>query len=738
MFQVKQNDMEQAANAILNQENISEAESATTWDESAFTADREGNNQNLHALGTSAAPTRGPSPAPSLGIQQPKSKADEDSEMAAAMALSLGDTSYRQESGSITQDGTEIKAFGPATREHYEQNQWAMVPHGGAQEIVPDVPAQERIHSGDAPRLLKHLPDGDYTPNLLTICHAIPKAREAFLMRDYLREDYGYDPEWWHGHPIPMPRIVHTQDGSPAQPDMDKYDEFIAETQRLIAFLDLSQRIYATVGGLTQTEVVKNSHLSAKTGSLLELFLSGWVVAASSKLRTLEERSQVAGLFTSMVGTTAREGMDHPDMTVVEMSVDSEDSQKTDLYELLDNLLWDTDSDDADVPDNYIEQPAEILVMKIHQRNSNATRTGVEVPATLHVDKYLKENVASTKSIRREMAQGKKRVAKIEELENKLKNWQHPTKSTQLDARQLLEHSIGRFSNQDRLAAMDNAPLTNGDQPDSAEVAYKLRQVVVEIDKKLEVLAQEKEKTKKAVSEMSRSPPRELSEIKHCYTLRGVATKPHITYVLSQKRNSDVNMSQEQHHEDWNATPNGYEWWRLDYEVSAAATKVTRTKADDYDVLRAVELEGTSALLVYASEEANDPDYFHGDVPQPLQDFVARDNAALADELQNLDHAPPAYDDYEDIPMQSTEQRRASDDSMNVNMADNDHDPEQHSSFGLGYGRKAETSDPPVAEIHLSPPTESLLDDEGGTDVEMVEYAHEPLLPRPATGHDAK
>lgn len=730
---------------MLDNEDITHLEQSTTWDESAFTADREG-NQNLHPLGTSAAPTRGPSPAPSLGITQPNSKHDEDAELQRALAMSQGvDLPYMQESGVVKQDGSEVK-FGPATREHYDQTQWAMVP--ASQEVVLDAPAKERQYDGEGPRFLKHLPDGDYTPNLITICHSIAQLREAFLMRDYVKHDYGSEPDWWRGHPIPMPRIVHTSDGTSAEPDSDKYDELISEVQRLTAFLDCSQRQYASIGGITQSDMIKNNEaMSSRPDTLMELFLQCWMEAAGSRLNAAEP---IRKLFTTTVGTNAAAGMSDTNMRVVDLTVKPRDG-KTDLAELLDNLLWDTEPDDDEMPDNFIEEPADFIVMRVSHSSPSATQLGLDVPASFQIDKYLKENVAATRPVRLKMMHGKKRVAKIEAIEKKLKSWQHPKNSAQVDARQLLNHALGHFSGQNRKNA-DNADMTNHvpveiDQPAHyPDVAAKLEKIVANIDKKLELLAEEKEKTHKAISELSKDPAfNSLPAEPHPrYTLRGVTTKPNITYVLHPRAGEDQDMTNE--HDS--TTPKGYEWWRISYEVSGSRASITKTKSEDYDVLRAVELEHSSALLVYGSDEACDRDmFFDPALPEALKDFVEKDNQQFQAEIR--DDELPSYNimSTDDVPRKSIERTsRTSMDSLKVGGGDSDEErlldddalTQQHHAFGLGYGVKSVDMDDdesgrprtPVDEIHLDA-EENILP---GSSMEMVQKpGHEPFVPRPGT-----
>ncbi|KAK4540969.1 hypothetical protein LTR36_008477 [Oleoguttula mirabilis] len=797
-LKAKHNNADQAINAYLDNEDISKDEAATHWDDAMFSADRDGNdadaNRNLRPLGAATAPPTRPSSRASM---HPNSKDEEDKDFAEAMRLS-----QQQESGVITVDGTETAAagsnnFGPATKEYYDKSQWAMVPRAiSSNEIVPDADVEHRKNVPGEPRVVKHLPDGDYLANFLTICHAIAGAREAMLMRDFVRASYGQDGEWWRGHSISLPRIVHAGSGSPVEPEADKYDELVAEVQRLMAFLDASERSYASPGALTQTEAIKgDSPATTKSKTLLELFMQQWVVAAAVK--SAGAQGGVANLFTTR---TLMRAQGKGEYLLLDLETDVPEGEKADLSELTDAMFY-----DAEATDDCIETPAEVLVMRLRQSRLGAKQLRVEVPAEFHMDKYLEENMAATGRVRQEICQGKTRIRKIGEVEKRLRTWKHPVKKgEEIDAAVLLKHAHGHFSGQNRREDADKNGEANGVAPadenveDSTtmpphyqEIARKLDKVIASIDDKLTVLAAEKEKTRRAIAEMSRNPLPELEgRLKHHYTLRGVATKTNITYVLRAKEDEDEEEVDEMempllggHHasamkdgnaadeeDDADGTPEGMQWWRIEYEASGAAAtpaKVTKTKTPDYDVLRAVELEHNRALLVYASDAVNDIAQYNAVLPPPLRDFVGNDNklfraecrdaAALTANRSRNAADPPAYDEFgsaaehhEDVPRQSIEPR-GSMDSMRADDGDaGGHSPpgyEQegflgHHGFGLGpaairegrYGGDGEGVPGSVeelggedggGEVH-----EITLDDEQGMEMEMVEKGGRgPLIP---------
>jgi hypothetical protein len=691
---------------------------------------------------------------------QPTSQQQEDEDLAQALAMSQQTdvTAFQgyaaQETGVVGQNGGRA-VFGPATREYYEANQWAMVPLAGAavgtnEEVIFDTSVEDRVYR-DEPRMLKPLPGGDYTASLLTICAHIEGARERLLMRDFELENYGKDAEWWRGHPISMPKIVHIEDGRQADPDNDNKEEIVAEVQRLMALLSTSERSYGSAQALTQTNAIKNgSPASTRSRTLLEMFMEQWAVAAATKT---EDSDAVTKLFNTTIGTNDGEGMVQPDMSLIDMQVAIPDGATGDLFELLDGLLWNTDLDGATMADNYIERPADVLVMRVFQASKQlGEQLRVEAPAQFYVDKYLKDNIEATRATREQMAKGKKRINKIEEIEKKLRSKQHPNKNEMLDAGLLLQHTLGHFSGQNRIDVM-NADKSNNiavpedipaNPPHYTEIAEKLKRVIESIDAKLVTLGEEKEKTRKAIAEMSKAPPpgMEPEDQKHRYTLRGVATKPGITYVSVPR---DPAAATDEMTDENTSSEEGYVWWRLEYDTSLTGTssvaKLTRTTMEEFDVLRAVELEYNSALLVYASERMNASHRL--ELPPSLQTFIEQDDALLEADIHRASIAElPAYNmDGPDIPRQSIE--RTSMDSTRVEGGGSDfgapsppaYEDEgfmEHHEFGLGPDIKqgytveqmedVEGDEAPVHEIKLD-------DLEEGNGEEMVQKGRETLIP---------
>ncbi|KAF4548928.1 Hypothetical protein D9617_24g016410 [Elsinoe fawcettii] len=730
-LRVKNNSVEQAVNALFEGEDITKLEDAVQWDDSAWATDRDGSSygpsmpapysdSNLHPLGTSAAPTRGSSPVPSF--RQPATKAEEDEELEKAMANSRQDLGYgAQESGVISGGNRQQSHFGPATQSQYDPSQWAMVPTAASnvhetREIIPDVEASARKNDGLEPRFLKHTASGDYLPNLLTIAHSIPLARETLLLRNHVQRSYGQDPDWWRGHEIKLPQIVNTEDDRPVQTINPEMPKLVAEMQRLMAFLDASDRSYASTEPISKIA----ERLAHNQGDIpMDLALSAWEAAAQYVVKEAQQDNpEISHLFRSTVGSGG--GVPNPNLWSLPLPVPERPRNgEVSLADAMDHALWDMDPEDENFADNWMERCGEILPMRVAEDDSAQDKLRLVVPTSLYIDKYLKEHIEATRPIRKEMARLKRRQATIETLQHNLANVEHPTKKENLGALDVLKSTRDYFSGTARQQVLENfegrgidlpahaLALPESEQATHDTMAQKLDALWNSITEKIETLEEEKHKAKKALSQLSQSNPPGLEhdKLKHHYTLRGVATKPNVTYVLRPRYKqvatettappsdamdtstaslpplaSRIEIDTSPNEDDPDAPP-GWVWWRIQLDISLSNSTIHKTESSTDDVLRAVELEHNAALLVYASDRAvnypSDPT-----LPDELRRFVAADNKLFANELRNASGG--AGDEWNDEWRHV--ERRGSGGSTMVNF-DEDQDRELPAySFQGGYG----------------------------------------------------
>ncbi|KAF2157995.1 hypothetical protein K461DRAFT_290254 [Myriangium duriaei CBS 260.36] len=702
-LKAKSNNAENAISALLDGEDISKAEAELKWDDGAWSADRDGgytygtnpgksrplvdhvggevgvseaypdvhlpayNEGNLAPLGSSAVPTRGSSPVPSL--RRPQTKAEEDEEMERALANSRQNITYNsQESGIVT-----VSDFHPATKAHYDPSRWAMTLHGSsntheAKEIVLDVDVAERRNQDGQPRFFKHLPSGDYLPSLLTIAHSIPAAREAMLLRSHVQPSYGQDSEWWRGQAIRLPRIVNTEDGSPADATAAENEDIVNEVQRLMAFLDGSDRSYGCIDNLTALVTARARKENTTSETVMDQTLQSW----ESAVCALQGGDHgVSSLFHSIVGTNHPSGNPSQDMWSLPLSISEDDRRRLGeltLADVMDSTLWDTDLEDENIYDTFMERCADILPMRVMQDSTSRSNLGLVVPAEIYVDKYLKENINSSRVVRRDIAATRKRISQLETLHSSISDVPNATGQGSTSALELIQRTCGLFSGVSRDAVLADyeargIELPSGalDRPASEQSAHeamtsRLDDLWSKIGSKLKVLEDEKIKARDLLAKLSQENPPGLegSNLKHHYTLRGVSTKPNVTYILRRKPekaaarsdpdlmdiSSDPAQTKQQEGEDDPMAdpdaPPGWMWWRIEFDSTHTPGRIMKTESTQDDVLRAVELEHSSALLVYASDRAMD---FPSDLalPASLKTFVATDNNFFQQEMDQQD-----------------------------------------------------------------------------------------------------
>ncbi|KAF2763597.1 hypothetical protein EJ03DRAFT_340387 [Teratosphaeria nubilosa] len=638
-----------------------------TWDDTVFGKGKDyddhlndGTGQNMHSLAASGAPSR----APSRNSMHPTNKDEEDADMKAALELSM-----KQETGTIGGNAVEGATTGPQPKSWYENSSQALILHPtqSSRETIPDPdPEDRRVGETGEPRFLKHVSDGEYLAPFLTVCHAIAQVREAFLQRDHVLASYGQDAEWWKGYEIKMPRIVHADSGQAAESDIDPLDELLAECQRLMAFLDASSRSYASVAPL------KASMPNVRGDSVLAKFMGSWILAAAKRM----DEEKVAKLFQTTVCSAANDEVigEH---FIFDLTSTADKDSKQELTELLDLALWRFNEPGSSY---YVGLPAGVITIKLSHEDTNAEATNVEAPTEFYIDKYLKQHLAATEPVRENIRKGKARLSKIDSVEKKLRKMVPSGKRAEVDALKVLESAKTYFvasAEDQKEKVMTNGHLTNGvhadddametDEPASGPERYrviadKLDKLILGVNKKLEILAAEKEKTLKAIRDATHTPLSDsvTKDFKHKYMLRGVSTKQNTTYVLCPKPdNEDEDMLLDDAHDvvdKDDKTPEGMQWWRIEYDVVGSKARVTKSRHADYEVTQAVALEHKEALLIYASDEANDTIHTRALLPDALQEFVKADNAMFDLELAeaarrreaHLANNPPAYQLFDD------------------------------------------------------------------------------------------
>lgn len=299
----------------------------------------------------------------------------EEHDLQQAVAMSLGHDYGTQETGVTSADNPN---FGRATRDHYDEGAWAMTLfNSNAREVIISPDPEDRRRIDDEPAFLRPSQDAQYLAGYLTILHSIPIAREALLLRNKILPDYGHDPQWWNGQSINLPKIVSLDD---AHGDDGQLDDVLSEAQRLMAFLDATERAFGSVDALASLQSV-----GWNGDGGISKFLEAWQEAA---VRTTPD-NQLSMIFSSRALKRPLSELDTPiekEFLMLDPTVEVEHGQT--LYDVLDRTVF-ADRPGEELDDVWLEHVAEVLTIRLEASNSTAKSVDVKIPPVFYPDRYL-------------------------------------------------------------------------------------------------------------------------------------------------------------------------------------------------------------------------------------------------------------------------------------------------------------------------------------------------------------
>ncbi|KAK8221176.1 hypothetical protein IWZ01DRAFT_490039 [Phyllosticta capitalensis] len=535
-----------------------------------------------------------------------------------------------QESGVVGGAGVQ---FGPATREYYESNQWAMTTVSNAS---PDPPPDQRRRNQGEPAFLKPSQTLDYLPALLTILANIPMARNALLMKSHILSNYGENSSWWSGNAAALSGNVVN-----GQPSPGPSDRLIHEAQRIIAFLDATERAYGSAEGFIQLEWFVHSTWANEEKDAIK-FLGSWLAAA--------ERLEPSDGFSELFKTTAHQVQNgnskYPNIWCLTPVLDNGGSGPClSLYDVLDDTIWSDDPDGTKDVDAAIDRVAEVLVIIVKQPDVSANGLNMTIPESWYADRYLTAYESKSKQMRKDRAEYRGKIAEIQQKLQKYTRFNYQGKTG--DALVLLETAMSAFRPSRRRSVQDDGDVvmatTDNDSSPDDKVLKQLQTVYDNVKVKIEDLKKEEQMAQQSLEQLSgllkeHSTTSELNPTSK-YQLCGLSTDPSVFYI---KQNCGIKTS-ENVNQDLEAGQNADSatdcWWRIQYDNSG---QISKSRIAQTEALTAAAVENREVLLVYASEKALSQPL--EELPQALADFVATDNAAYGKELAGETEQPPPYE----------------------------------------------------------------------------------------------
>lgn len=393
---------------------------------------------------------------------------DGDRDLQEAIAASRADVGLPPQATGTT--NTAQVHFGPANRGEYESGQWDMVPLGvSSREILLDPEPADRKRDIAVPAFLKPSVAEHRLGALITMYHEIPAIREAFINRKRVLENYQYGnhADWWNGEDIDVRNSLG---------DDEKLEyEVPAELQRLMAFLDKTDRSYGSVESLANMKDVKRAR---RRNNYLES-----AVMAAWKSSSADYPEEILKIFSRGVQSEAEEDGEGEEFALLELTYPSKDAHHETIYDIADDVLWPVHTDLLE--SSYLSHMADVIVFKLGADSVNHKK--VDIPAVWYPDRYMKQNREAAWQMRMEKWEVSKELERIAGLEERLTSF--PARNGKIyKVRDLLTASLRHDEAQVHDAARDVDEMDGVSFQGSAKTAKlsaQLQALVASIERKL-------------------------------------------------------------------------------------------------------------------------------------------------------------------------------------------------------------------------------------------------------------
>lgn len=341
-----------------------------------------------------------------------------------------------QRSGVLAPSTLPEPTFGPANRNDYDQENWAMIPSDPSKIVSDDKPptktpalvAQRR--SPGSPAFLiggRSAADSSVLGGMLTVLHAIPLARNTLLQLGASAKSYGFHSRWWRGQAIlPQKMLDEVRNGRTPQEGLTPSPDL--EIHRLMAFLDTTDRSFGTVGVLA--------------GSLPDFPLPPEI--RFFHLLGTKDMDRENCLLHSLAYTSALD--DDAKVDLIRLGLLNTGSQPSDygciktLYECLDQTLWDEALDKAKTANRssrmyMFKETGEVLVIRL---NGEGPPTSVEIPEKLYLERYNTSRKGEARQVHSALRQIKDAIARISAEEDVAMGWQVDDSNTRYSRKEVI------------------------------------------------------------------------------------------------------------------------------------------------------------------------------------------------------------------------------------------------------------------------------------------------------------
>ena len=405
-----------------------------------------------------------------------------DSDLQQALAASRAEAGMAPQETGIT--GTDKVYFGPANRAEYNPGEWGMVSvtKTTTQEILLDPEPDERKRDLDAPAFLKPGIEGHRLGALLTIYHEIPIMREIFIDRADLANYYPYNRDWWTGKPIE----VSGANGLEDQIIVGEERRFNMELQRIMAFLDKTDRSYGSADVLAQLPIMKKRiyRRGVYGGDVETIFFEVW----KEIFLGTGVRSKVFSKGISPAITDSDGEPESKEFAILDMGLPPRDSAAETLYDLADDILWPKPTLEYETSP-YLSRIGDTIAFRL---DGDESCKSIEIPAIWYPDRYLESSRQAALQMRLQKNDIEEQLISIDTQEYNLIYHTSNSSNKIIKVKDMLNISLKHDSPGNDEAGdnqISNSMDANASDSQSSKNAYlsnALRELMASIDEKLE------------------------------------------------------------------------------------------------------------------------------------------------------------------------------------------------------------------------------------------------------------
>ena len=271
----------------------------------------------------------------------------------------------------------------------------------------------------------------------------------------------------------------------------DEGQELIFEIQRLMAFLDKTDRSYGSADVLANLRAVKRMQRLSfqRSGTTLDLETAVWI--AWRKMFDTRETGQVSRVFS--VGVDSEQKNEITEFAILDLPLPGEASGLETFYDIADEALWGSaPHTETDLSNSaYLEHIGDIITFRLKEDEPS---NNIDIPAVWYPDRYLISGRQAALDMRLQKTELNEGIRRIQILQEGLT--EHMVRGKIVKVQNLLKaalrHDVDEVAGEgdgdaDLIGSFlsEDAVISKASSEKAAKLSAELGKIVASIDKKL-------------------------------------------------------------------------------------------------------------------------------------------------------------------------------------------------------------------------------------------------------------